>query len=399
MLKSFDHPAIVYPLVISAILLWWTAAFFHTMGYASASARSATPLAVEQRVEQPLPVRPIDRDEILQALQGDFSMMGALIAEWDIDAQLLQQTKPTARLSPEKLLTAHRLSRTIVQLETRQFESPYNWVCDDTGQVLALAEPPHRFLPQTELAASVLLAICPSDQIVALPARLRRQRLFSTEQLQRIALDCDRYNIEKLYAARPDVAFIAHYTQPSVIQTLREQDIALFTTTRVDSFTEVQDTVLNIGSAAGQREKAQLLTLFMEAGLLAIDNQRRDPKPKKVLYLHHGLSFWAPGPRCLNAQLAKRLDINACVTSFPGSQWQIALTSEQIALLAPDGIVVSTDQGDDLVAKILQNPVFANVPAVRHGHVYAVDEHVQTSPTQFLLLAYFDLSQVRERIR
>ncbi len=42
------------------------------------------------------------------------------------------------------------------------------------------------------------------------------------ELTNRIPLNIDRYNSEKLYMANPQVAFVAHYSHPSVLQALRQ---------------------------------------------------------------------------------------------------------------------------------------------------------------------------------
>lgn len=385
------RPSILYPSMIALILLWWGLAFVPSR---TTSSSHIAPLPASSS-STALPF--VTRVELQRALQGDVSLMTHLMAEWEIEAQLLelQGFSGVQHLTPEKYVRAQRLGRRIIagpeEIQGHILE------VDDIGNTLQLNAAPTQLLPQTELAASVLLALLPPERIAALPPRLRKQQLFPKELLDQIPLDIDRHQAEKLYALHPEVAFVAHYTHASTIVTLRDQGIALFVLTRMGNFQEVQETIQKIGRVVGKSDAAELLSLFMEAGLAALDNrllQRTRPLDEQILYLNYYTNFSAPTERHLAGQLLRRLGINRALTNHDPSQWQIALESEQIANLRPDGLIISSRYGKTLREQILRLPAFESTPAVQHQQIYLVDEAVQDSPTQFLLLAYYDLVQV-----
>lgn len=391
MRKKLGRPAILYPLAVLLILGWWTLALSPVQTAIPRSHVSTQPI---QASLKPF-LRPIRREELHLALQGDCKGMLDLITEWDAEAQLLQAQGVTGvrRLDPDQFLRAQLVGRRLLAPQADQ-EKRYHWEVDDLGMPLHLSKPPTRFLPQTELAASVILALASPDQVVALPSRMRRQKLFPDSLLQQVPLDIDRYQSERIFLANPEVVFVAHYTQPSIIETLRNQGIALFTLNRLGSLSEVQQTIQKIGHVAGQSEKAELLNLFMNAGFAALDNRLLQCNAEKVVYLNYYTQFSIPGERHLMGQLIKRLGINRSLSRPASGGWQIVYNSEQIANSAPEVIIVSSSPDSPLVDLILHNPALQQTPAVRMRKVFSVDETVQDSPTQFLLLAYYDLATI-----
>jgi ABC-type Fe3+-hydroxamate transport system substrate-binding protein len=54
-------------------------------------------------------------------------------------------------------------------------------------------------------------------------------------------------------------------------------------------------------------------------------------------------------------------------------------------------MIISTTQAAAMQQLILNNSAFAGLPAVKNGQVYFVDEIAQESPSQYIVLAYYDL--------
>lgn len=395
MRKSLGRPLFLYPLSILVILTWWTLAFTPWR------TKHPSPISLETVASEPIlhpHLRPLNRNEIQEGLRGNRQRMVQLMAEWDAEAAVLQAEGLVGvqRLSPHQLLRALRLEQS--PAEAKHNARPL--VVDDLGVIFpATQEPPKRFLPHTELAASILLAIHPPEQIVAIPARMRSQTLFPKSLLDAISLDIDRHNSEKLFLLHPDLAFVSHFTQGSAIQTMTQQGILLFTTTRMHSYTDVMQGVRKIGQVTGKPNEAELLAIFMEAGMCAVDNhllaqQQMKAAPQNILYLNYYTSFSVPSEQHLTGQLLEKLGINRCVSQKGSAPWQIPLEVEQIANLKPDRIIIATHNPDSLYRFVLHHPALAQTPAVLNGQIYTVDEAIQDSPSQFLLLAYYDLAAV-----
>src|SRR5262245_32946599 len=69
-------------LIILLVALWWGIAF-----------RPSPPQPTSSLQDSPVSPTPslsfVDREELKRALRGDCTLMGRLMAEWDLDAQLL----------------------------------------------------------------------------------------------------------------------------------------------------------------------------------------------------------------------------------------------------------------------------------------------------------------------
>lgn len=399
MLFSSLRP-LTYLAAICFIFTWWTLAF-SSLQHAPAQTNTpvCTPLEPHQAVT-PCPLQPFMRDEWHKGLTGDVPTMMKLLAEWQVETELLTAKGciKTALFSPSLFLRAQELARLVLARERGWHEAPppYAWQTDDGGALLSLSAPPSRFLPQTELSAAILLTLCPSRHIVALPARMRELPLFPPEMLARVPFNIDRYNSESLCALKPDVAFIAHYTQPSTVQTLQQQQITPFLITRLNSLDEILQSISKIGQVVGEVEKSELLVLFVQAGIAALEQRLMAcapllPAEHYPLYLEAFATLSAPTKRSLSGQLALHLHLNEALDEETGNAWSIPLNQERLHNLKPTWIVFSLRDCKKNLPLLLEHPLLKDTPAAASKQIFAVEEAFQTSPTHFLLLAYYDL--------
>lgn len=351
----------------------------------------------------------IKRDQLQAALSGDVDTMLSLILNWDIEAQMMSQIShgKFQRISPEGFLRSQVLGRhmkmkhnlnTSSTSETLPFESYlYKTCCEKQNK---------RFLPQTYAAASLLLAIAEPDSIVALPGNMRSEtQLYPLSLTQKIPLDIDRYNSEKLHLMAPSIAFVASYSQPTTVQALKDQGIVLHTMGNLNSILEISQEILAMGAIVEQPQKAELLTLFIEAAMCAIDNQLSLLTERliakwggvpKVLFLNHFQQYSVPSPSSLTGQLLEKIalfdiTLQYATATAPGDNWVVPIGKEQIVNLNPDCILIVTENKRALQHEILADKSLCEVVAVKNDRIFFLDEATQHSPSQYTVLAYHDL--------
>lgn len=401
---SSHSRALTYLAAIGFIFSWWAVTLSSLQRAETPAVAPICPTTFFTSSHPfPHPFPPFVRAKWHRALTGDLRAMMELLAEWQVEAQCLEAQGEMCKDIPPfpqtNFLRAQELARRLLAREKGMDipTPPYQWQEDDGGTPLNSASPPQRFLPQTELAAAILLTLCPFKQIVGLPARMRTLPLFPPDMLAAVPYDIDRHYSESLVSLKPDVAFIAHYTQPSTLQTLRQQQITPFLITRLNSLEEILDTILKIGHVVGQGEKAELLTLFVQAGLSTLDRRLAAHAPFPATPQHHPLylqafsTLYAPTQRSLAGQLAHRLKINQALDEEAGSGWTIPLSKEHIQHLAPTWIVFSLRDPQKNLSPLRLHPLLKGTPAALTNQIFAVEEAFQDSPTHFLLLAYYDL--------
>lgn len=389
----------LYIFATAFVIGWWVLAFAPSSNtYTLVTAEHKSSL-LETSSSSPY-LYPISRQKLHQALLGNAEIMVSLMAEWDTEARLLAacEANNAQRLPGNKYLKAQLLGRRIQAreqgIDTTEYPPRFYETEDDAG-ALHESRRRERFLPQTYVAASFLLALTEPEQIIALPKGLRDlHSLYPSELLERIPLDCGPYQTESLVKLRPDIAFVAPYSMPTTRQALASQGIELFTISNINTLEEIQDALLKVGDVSGRPEEAELLALFMEAAICALDNrllyaqkERRD-----VLYLNYFSKFSAPTQHTLTGSLLHRLNINQFAhLKASSNHWQIPLENEKIARLQPQAIILSAGNGNELKSLLLNHPAFRDVPAIKTGQIFAVEATVQDSSSQFAVLAYYDL--------
>lgn len=380
----------VYVIFGGFILCWWVLAMHSPKPFVSIAQHSIVSMSHDQKNDLLffLPLSNLDEERkmIHQALEGNSELMAKLIAEWDIEAQLLHTNRvESKRLPTEKFLNSQRIGKKLKHAPSSKIKSSY--------------------LPQTYASASFLLALIEPEQIVALPKGFRDQNnLHASRLTDKIPLDIDNYHAEQLYQMHPEVAFVATYSHPATIETLRDQGIAICTLKDFETFADIQETIRDLGTITHQEMKAELLALFIEAAFYSIDNRLLALKTtlqtvnQRILYLNCTNSYSIPTNKTLMGKLLARLGMNdkieESILQADHSQWSISISIEQIIQLQPDFLVITVPSKDErLVQKFFEEPAFATLPAIQNQNLYVVDEAIQDSPTQYIVLAYFDLFQ------
>lgn len=408
-LLSFAFAWLPYLLFGGFIMGWWTLVFHKTSSPSVVNTEISQALALENSVLLK-ELSPLQRSDLQRALAGHFSLMLKFIDQWDKDTLLLinKGIKGIKRLSKEKYLQAHILGYLIQQLPKESLHElnckmNLEWIYDDSGQQLHINDTFKRFLPQTYIAASFLLAIAHPSEIVALPKGLRQlTQLYPTNILKQVCNDIDCLHSEELYLNKPDLAFVAPYSHPSALESLRNQNIQFYSLKHINTIQEIQEALLKIGHTSNHILEAQLLTIFMEAGFLSLDNRllamqqenRFSQALRRCLYLCHHQNYALPTTKCLTGQLMVRA-LKHCphlLGFIPESQeeWSIPFEQEQILQTSPDIIIISTPS---LYIQKSMDIALYSTEAFKNQRVFYIDEAAQESPTQYVVLAYFDLVQ------
>jgi len=359
-----------YLLSITFIIVWWVIAF-------NSHEKTVPTKELTQTCTQPESVilSKLDRQTIRRALDGDLTTIVQLLTDWDIDARLIQDE---GVLPNEQFCHAMSLARQLQQ-ETEETSA--------------------RLLPQTFVSASFLLALSPPENIIALPKAMRRHRhLYPGDKMDAISLDIDGYNTEILAKNKPDLAFIAPYSHPSTVQTLKNQGIELLSIDNISSVDEVIESLHRVGKAINENRRATLLALFIEAALNTVDNhlsawcEAGNILPKRPLYLTRVMNFAIPTEKTLQAKLLHRLGINQPNVNDTIA-WQHCIDLETIAHYTPDCLIISCSDTQAIHNLIDQSKALKHTPAVATRRVFCIDEETQNAPCQYLVLAYFDIAE------
>lgn len=404
----------IYSILILFIIAWWTFAFKKNVdSHESAIKHSSFSLANRPHLDAAITL--IDRELLHQALSGNTQLMARLIADWDIDAQILDSKgfDGIKRIPHPDFLHSQSLIRILqnedyIKKTAAILKQQNEFVIDDLGNCIDLKPTYHRFLPQTFAAASFLLSLLPPEQVIALPRHLREQTtLYPKSLTNQIPLDIDRYNAEKLFQARPEVAFVAHYSHPATLQALSNQGVLLYTMKNIQTLADITQELVHLGNIVSKPLQAELMKIFIDAAICAIDNQQAvlikhfqqtQGLMPKVLVVNYHQTFSVPTPKSLTGQILARmpvLDISLKFTEESGQSqgWMAAIDREKLIHLNPDFLIVTTSNADAAAKGIKSDPALKELSAIRHNRLIFIDESIQQTPSQYVVLAYHDLIQ------
>ena len=396
----------LYIFLTAFVILWWTWAFIPSSeGHKSVT---QSPLQqVEKNIKSP-PFFPIKRDDLLKALQGDIHLAQTFIQQWDISARWIEeQGVPVERLSNTEYLESQLIAHYTSQNNEKELDSleqslSENLLVDDIGLSFSSTKKFPKVLPQTVVSASFLLALAPSEQIIALPEIVRKQsELFPTDQIENIPLSSSRLFSEEQYLHKPDFAFVAHYSQPATLSSLKQQGIHLFHLQNFNTLEDIRHSIVKVGASSGHLLKSLVISHLMKAALFAFQNHlnylkaQNLPVPQNVLYLNHYQNFASPASHTLIGTILSALQIDAITHQIeqvhPGHAWKIPVDNELIHSLDPEVIILADSENENLKQHFLSNSSFSSLRAVKHQQIYSVNETIQESPSQYAVLASFDL--------
>jgi len=307
-----------------------------------------------------------ERETLIKALRGDVKLMGELIQKWDIDAQLLGGE----RLDSDKFLLSQKIVRALNDSYDGPLEFTRGLVIDDMGAPFEL-RPRDRLVPQTVMSADILLAIAKPQNIVALP------KGHSSEHR---ALEFDRYAGDRLFLENPEIAFVSklfsdHYT----LQLLEQQGVELFFVEYPYTVETLCKTIVDMGDVIDEPLKGRLLSLFVEALFLTLDNWRSHQQfpESKILVVSYYNRFSEPGTKTLTHHYLTRMGIKG--TDQEG--FSVPIPEEEIAHFNPDLLILMTDN-ENIVPKLHID-----------CKIVTISEKIQLSPSQFMALAYYDLNK------
>jgi len=398
----------IYLTAATLIAGWWLLAF-------NSADKKNSPSQLSLSRSSPLPtqptpsllkyISPLERVTLHQALAGDFSLMTKLISEWDVDAQILQSfgIASAKRISQENYLRVQLLNRLLNHSSPEELHALCNLfraesVYDDNHLPFALQKPYARVLPQTHSSASILLAIAQPEQITAIPGGMRKQtHIFPLSITSKVSLDIESYSSERLYRSRPELAFVAQYSHPSTIEALKNQGIELFNINEIDTLDQINNALLRIGNIVNRPMEAELLTLFIDAAMQTIDNRfiasnfnafNQEMAPR-ILMLNYRSRYSTPTSKTLAGQLMQRAGISLYAKDC--SAWSLPLDQEQIVNINPDCMIIAAANQELLKPHVEEDPAFQNITAIRNKQLHMIDDDVQQFPSQYIVLAYFDL--------
>jgi iron complex transport system substrate-binding protein len=238
------------------------------------------------------------------------------------------------------------------------------------GEPVSLVFPPQRIVSLTLATDEILLALVPPERIAALSHLADDPRFSGAVVEAKVVRQRVRANAEQVIALRPDLVFVAAYTSATTKELLHEARVSLFEFQLYDSLDSVQQSILTVGRAVGEEERARDLVEGMESRLETLKVRVAGLSPPGVLYYAVG-GFVAGSETSMDDMIThaggRNLAVQAGIHQFK------KISQEMLIALKPEVILVGGESRRKGLRELLMaDPALQDVEAIRAGRVHVI---------------------------
>ena len=238
------------------------------------------------------------------------------------------------------------------------------------GESSPLVFPPRRVVSLTLATDEILLALVSPERIAALTYLADDLRFSNVVAEGRAVRHRVRANAEQVIALRPDLILLAAYTDAAPKELLRQAGVSLFELRLYDSLDSIQQSILAVGQAIGEEERARSLVADMEQRLEAVRARVANAVRPRVLYYAAG-GFTAGSGTTMDDMIASAGGQNLAAEA--GIKGFKKISTETLVALNPETILVNEERGQEgLWGLLLADPTLQDVEAIRTRHVHVI---------------------------
>jgi len=255
---------------------------------------------------------------------------------------------------------------------------------DAKGEALTLQREPQRIVSQTLGTDEILLAICPTERVVAL-SYLAEDSNYSNavEQARRIP-NRTTEEAEQILRLMPDLIFVASYGRAETVELLRASKAPVFRFANFDSIADIKSNIRTVGYATGTDAAAENLIRQIDEALAAV--RARIPKsesPVRVMS-YDKLGYTAGANTIFDDVVSAAGAVN--VSAEQGIKGFAKINSEKILEWQPDFLIMGANQGKEKSVRdrLLEDPAVGasaaglakRIIVIDNRHFLTVSHHV-----------------------
>jgi iron complex transport system substrate-binding protein len=258
-------------------------------------------------------------------------------------------------------------------------------IVDGLGTESRLDAPPQHIVSVNLGADEVLLSLVGPERLAAVTA-LSLDPGISNVAVQSQAVEntiVSSGDIEFIIGLQPDIVLLATFTEPEVLQQLRDAGLTVFTTGFPVGLQAIRDNITLLGQVVGEEARAADLVEQMDSDFAAVSDAVAQDTVVRALYLTPG--YYTSGVDSTISEVITAAN-GVDVAAEAGADQSAPLTEEFIIEQDPDVILLSgwTPWDATFVGSFIENPAFANLSAMTNGRVYVANDAHLTTVSQYI---------------
>jgi iron complex transport system substrate-binding protein len=266
-------------------------------------------------------------------------------------------------------------------------------VTDDAGSVVTLAAKPVRIASLTMFTDEVLLELVEPARLAAVTTFAADPAISNVVEKAKAVPQKLAMNVEILVAMKPDLLFVANWTEADKVKQLRDAGIPVYLTGTGVTVTQIEEKIARIGLLVGETAKAKKLTDAMNGRLAAVEKRLAAvTAAQRLSVVDYTVWGAAQGKGSSWDEIVRRAGLVNAVADIAADDWgQVPLSKENLLEIDPDLLILPGWTYDDpkgaevFFAKTTTDPVLKALTAVKNGHAVMMPERLKTATSQYLV--------------
>ena len=254
------------------------------------------------------------------------------------------------------------------------------------------AKAPKSIVALSPSVAEILFTIGAGDQVSAVseftdyPPEAKKKPVVG-------GFDGKTLSIETIMSFKPDLVYITEGMHNFLIATLESNKIDYYVS-KGDSIASVEKEILEIGKITGHDKEAKKVVDGMEKKLAKVAEVQKRSAPVKVYWEVWNAPYMSVGPSSFIHDVIKAAGGENIFSDLTDAYPMVS--EESIISREPAVILIPASTGMAASAVGLRNG-WANIPAVKTGKVFVVDDNVFTRPGPRIADVVIELSDLLQK--
>jgi iron complex transport system substrate-binding protein len=266
-------------------------------------------------------------------------------------------------------------------------------VLDDTGMELTVERKPQRIVSVTTFTDDILLDLVEVERITAVTTFAEDESISNVADRVVAVPNKITLNVEIILSLRPDIVFVANWSEADKVQQLRNAGVEVFLLESGLTVAHIQEQIATVAKIVGEESNGVALIEAMNARLAAVEQKVAGiPEAERLAVLDYAIWGTAPGEGTSWAEILKFAGVNNSVEGFAVNEWgQVPVSREKLLELDPDililpGWVYGDPEGAANNFKTTaEDPALRGMKAVVENRVYMMPEQIKASTSQYLV--------------
>lgn len=265
------------------------------------------------------------------------------------------------------------------------------------SHLISNSKKPPTVFTQSFACASLALALCKKDQIIAVPSQLKLQTKWHNEEiLKAIPYTTEKVDTELLYELKPQRCLASHFSSPSSIERFNRLGFSTLILPPPNQIEDIETSITQTADFVNRIEEGQWLLETFKQSLFWLKSELPKPFfnenstqiPSEVLIIELYKQMSLPSSKQLYMQWLLSHDL---VLNKPEVPWSTPIDYETLYTLRPKLIIILCEHIEETSKKLSQDPKWQHLIQETNLKYTLISTQCLRSPSQIFAIGLYDL--------